>query len=168
MVARSRCSTSTGFLGMEQIFVKTLTGKTITLDVETTDSVESLKFQIYGKARIPAEQQRLIFAGKQLEDSSALSDYGIQRESTVDLSLRLRGGGALPAAVIFGARDASGKLTPPPLGFTLQVLRRRCGELVTARELKSKRSGARIIRADFRRWRVVSRRSNTDTSLQTA
>ena len=88
MVARSRGSASTGSFGMEKMFVKTLTGKIITLDVETSDSVESLKFQVYGKAGIPAKQQRLIFAGKQLEDGSTLSDYGIQRESTVDLSLR--------------------------------------------------------------------------------
>jgi len=75
-----------------QIFVKTLIGKSITLSVEANDLVEDVKMMVEDREGVPAEKQRLVFAGKQLENGHTLAEYNVQKESTLHLVLRLLGG----------------------------------------------------------------------------
>ena len=76
-----------------QLFVKTLTGKTVSIEVEENESIEDVKAKISAKEGIPPEQQRLIFGGQQLQDAKTLGDYDVGDDATLHLVLRLRGGG---------------------------------------------------------------------------
>jgi ubiquitin len=75
-----------------QVFVKTLTGKNITLEINPEDTIEQVKQKIQEREGIPPAEQRLIFSGKQLEDNKTVQDYNIQKDCTIHLVLRLRGG----------------------------------------------------------------------------
>jgi len=139
-----------------QIFVKCLSGKTITLDVEADDTVHDLKCKIQDKEGLPVCKQRLLVMSRQLDDDRLLLEYGIVKESTVHITGGVLGGGYGQknenwnvGVVIFAPKGRAGmQKIGPPRGYVKEILEKRSSEIVDVREHKA-RNGDRLLQAFF-------------------
>jgi ubiquitin len=128
-----------------QLFVKTLTGKTVTIDVEEGESIEDVKAKISEKEGIPPEQQRLIFGGQQLQDAKTLQDYDVGDDATLHLVLRLRGGGDFAAVDEAFVKEHFGKTANTRLSETDRQLMNAFVETSSAAAVSSLSSASSAV-----------------------